>query len=242
MANTYFQFKQFIIHQDQCAMKVSTDSCLFGAWLSKEIIPSLSNIHHVLDIGAGTGLLMLMQAQEHMIAIDGIELDNSAYQQALSNIELSHWKDRLQLFKGDVISFEFGYRYDLIISNPPFYENNLKPLSHSKASAMHDATLNLGLLLGVIEKNINHEGYFALLIPFYRFEEMKDLFLSKDFYLHKVSHVRHQEGHKFIRSMVLLSRKPAEATIQYITIKEKDGAYTNAFKELLYNYYLQNTG
>jgi tRNA1Val (adenine37-N6)-methyltransferase len=238
MPKTYFQFKQFTIQQDQCAMKVSTDSCLFGAWLSKEIIPSLSNTNHVLDIGTGTSLLMLMLAQEHTIAIDGIELDVLAYQQALSNIDSSNWKEQLQLFRGDVRSFEFGRHYDLIISNPPFYENDLLPPSKSKASAMHDATLKLEELLISIEKNLNPDGYFALLIPFHRFEYLNHLAFAMGFKLHKVVHVQHQQDHQYIRSMVLFCRKSSVTHIQSIVIKNNDGGYASVFVDLLRGYYL----
>jgi tRNA1Val (adenine37-N6)-methyltransferase len=219
-------------------MKVSTDCCLFGAWISRNIIPSLPEITHALDIGAGTGLLMMMMAQEHHFAVDGIELNEDAYQQALSNINASDWKTRLSIFHGDVRGFNFDKTYDLIISNPPFYENDLMSPSASKASAMHDTTLRFEELLAAIDVNLISDGYFALLIPFHRFEEMKALCLSKGFYLHKAMHVRHQEQHAFIRSMVLLSRIPADADIQIIAIKEKDGTYTSDFKELLKKYYL----
>lgn len=238
MPNTYFQFKQFAIHQDRCAMKVSTDSCLFGAWLSKEIIPSLSNTNHVLDIGTGTGLLMLMLAQEHTFSIDGIELDESAYQQALSNIESSNWKEQLQLFQGDVRNFEFGRHYDLIISNPPFYENDLLPPSKSKASAMHDATLKFEELLISIEKNLSPDGYFALLIPFHRFDYLNHLASAMGFHLHKVVHVQHRQDHQYIRSMVLFGRKSFEVQIQTIAIKDNDGGYTPVFADLLRGFYL----
>jgi tRNA1Val (adenine37-N6)-methyltransferase len=238
MPNTFFQFKQFTIHQDQCAMKVSTDSCLFGAWLSKIVVPSLPNINNVLDIGAGTGLLMLMMAQEHMLNIDGIELNDSAYQQALNNISLSKWTDRLRLLHGDVKTFHLVQQYDFIISNPPFYENDLLTPSKEKAAAMHDATLDFDSLLSVINKHLNADGFCALLIPFHRFNYFKDLSLSKGFYVQSVMHIRHQEDHQFIRSMVLLGREYAEPCIDALTIKEKDETYTSAFADLLRDYYL----
>ena len=238
MPNHFFQFKQFVIHQDRCAMKVSTDSCLFGAWLCKTIIPSLPNVTSALDVGTGTGLLMLMMAQGHSFSIDGIELNEDAYQQALSNLNASEWKTRLSLFHGDARGFVFDKNYDLIISNPPFYEDDLLPDSVSKAIAKHDTALRFDALLDVIETNLTFEGFFALLIPYHRFEYLKELSLLKGFCLHKVVHVRHQEDHSFIRSMVLLSRQSMSTHFQIFTIKEKNGSYTNEFTELLKEYYL----
>ncbi|WP_431216002.1 hypothetical protein ACQ86N_15940 [Puia sp. P3] len=103
MANTYFQFKQFTVNQDQCAMKVCTDACILGAWFAQKT-PAWS---HVLDIGSGTGLLMLMLAQKHKGEIRGIELDLAAYRQLKDNIGQSPWKGMLKAFPGDVRSFSF---------------------------------------------------------------------------------------------------------------------------------------
>src|SRR5437016_546981 len=134
MANSYFQFKQFTVHQERSTLKVSTDSCIFGAWVAEKsrelrfVDPSTGSgrtIPAALDIGAGTGLLMLMLAQQWNGAIDGIEIDKSAYEQALENIQASPWGNRLHLFNGDITSFALPGVYDLIISNPPFYEGDL---------------------------------------------------------------------------------------------------------------------
>lgn len=238
MSNTYFQFKQFTIHQNQCAMKVSTDSCLFGAWVSKIIIPSLPEMNHVLDIGSGTGLLMLMMAQEHLFQIDGIELNPAAYRQALSNIESTHCKDRLQLFHGNVNSFAFSHSYDLIVSNPPFYEHDLLPTSKEKASAMHHLTLSFEDLLKVSERNLSPDGFCAFLIPYRRYDHFTRLAVSNGFYLHHVVHVKHQADHDMIRSMMLFGRNPTEPKADTLTIKEMDGSYTSSFVHLLRDFYL----
>jgi tRNA1Val (adenine37-N6)-methyltransferase len=117
MSNPYFQFKQFTVHQDQCAMKVCTDACILGAWFANKT-PAYAS---VLDIGSGTGLLMLMLAQKHKGGIMGIELELDAFRQLKDNIEKSPWRQLLKVFPGDVRSFFFPGKFDLIISNPPFY-------------------------------------------------------------------------------------------------------------------------
>ena len=238
MPNPFFQFKQFVVQQDQCAMKVSTDSCLFGAWLSKKIIPSLPNISQVLDIGSGTGLLMLMMAQEHAFQIDGIELDEAAYRQALLNVRLTAWKDRLQLLHADVKNYKFNRNYDLIVSNPPFYEHDLLPNSKEKASAKHHSTLTFEDLLTVTDRNLSPNGLCIFLIPYRRFDYFISLAISYGFYLHHVVHVRHQTDHDMIRSMILFGRNQAETKTELLTIKEADGSYTSSFVHLLQAYYL----
>jgi tRNA1Val (adenine37-N6)-methyltransferase len=123
MSNSYFQFKQFIIHQDRCAMKVTTDGCLFGS-LSPTLIKE-ERVINVLDIGTGTGLLSLMLAQaKHNAYIDAIEIDKDAFEQACQNVEVSPWGGRIKVFHADARDNEFPHKYDLIISNPPFYEKD----------------------------------------------------------------------------------------------------------------------
>src|ERR1700722_5182147 len=103
MHNSYFRFKQFIIHQDQCAMKVCTDACILGAWFAEKI-PSYSM---VLDVGSGTGLLMLMLAQKNKAKISGIEIDLPSYKQLKENTGQSKWRERLKVFPGDVRTHVF---------------------------------------------------------------------------------------------------------------------------------------
>src|ERR1700722_2146648 len=112
MPNTYFQFKQFTIHQDQCAMKVCTDACILGAWFADKA-PSYAR---VLDIGSGTGLLMLMLAQKHKGEIRGIEIDGDAFHQLRENIDNSPWRQQLKVYPGDARTFSFPEKFDFVIS------------------------------------------------------------------------------------------------------------------------------
>ncbi|MGZ8510909.1 MAG: tRNA1(Val) (adenine(37)-N6)-methyltransferase, partial [Chitinophagaceae bacterium] len=127
MANSYFQFKQFTINQDHCAMKVTTDGCLFGAWVAGEVKNRSHDTRNMLDIGVGTGLLSLMVAQKnpHLI-IDGAEIDKSAYTQAKENILSAPFKNKIYISNSDIRDGVFGTNYDIVVSNPPFYENELQ--------------------------------------------------------------------------------------------------------------------
>src|SRR5580698_8970408 len=113
MSNPYFQFKQFIIQQDRCAMKVCTDACILGAWFADKA-PAYARI---LDIGSGTGLLMLMLAQKHKGEIRGIEIDLDAFHQLKANVDKCPWQHLLKAYPGDIRSFSFPERFDFIISN-----------------------------------------------------------------------------------------------------------------------------
>ena len=119
-----FVFKQFTINQDECAMKIGTDAVLLGAWTNLE-----HNPNSVLDIGAGTGVIALMISQRSSAQlIDAIEIDEGAYEQCVENFENSPWSDRLFCYHASLEEFvnEMEDKYDLIISNPPFYSDDFK--------------------------------------------------------------------------------------------------------------------
>jgi len=238
MANSYFQFKQFIIQQEKAALKVSTDSCLFGAWVANEIENGKLKVENVLDIGTGTGLLMLMLAQKCNATIDGIEIDTSSYLQAKENMEASIWKDRLQLFHADVKSFRFQKKYNFIITNPPFYEADLKSDSSVRNVAMHDEGLKLVELLHIVDENLDAEGGFAVLLPFHRSDEFISKALSLNLFLNKRLNVRQTTNHSYFRSLLLFGRKKTESDLNELSIKNELNQYTSSFENLLKDYYL----
>jgi tRNA1Val (adenine37-N6)-methyltransferase len=238
VANNYFQFKQFIINQDNCALKVSTDSCLFGAWAANYLSSVNCQPSSVLDIGAGTGLLMLMLAQKINATIDGIEIDMPSYKQAAENIDGSLWKERMGLYAGDVKTFSFPRKYDFIISNPPFFEADLKSAHANKNIAKHDDGLRLEELADAVDKNITIGGSFALLLPFHRTENFLSIAGKRNFYCSDLMKVKQTPGHNYFRSMLLCRRNQTKTTEKEIIIKDGAGKYTAAFTHLLKDYYL----
>jgi len=141
MANPFFQFKQFIVYHDRCAMKVTTDSCVFGAWVAGDMAREERKITTALDIGSGTGLLSLMIAQKNDLDIDAVEIDKEASLQSQENIAASPWKDRIQVENEDARQFRGVSKYDCIVSNPPFYENELTSERKTKNIAHHSEEL-----------------------------------------------------------------------------------------------------
>ena len=238
MPNNYFQFKQFTVQQEKAALKVSTDSCLFGAWVANEIESEKLKVESVLDIGAGTGLLMLMLAQKSQASIDGIEIDKPSYQQAKENIEASPWKERLNLFHADAKQFSFSKKYNLIISNPPFYEGDLKSEAANRNIAMHDAGLKLDELIQLVDLNLTEDGSFAVLLPYARAERMIELGKLAELFLQKHLQVKQTVKHGYFRSMLLFSRTKNEPVMQDISIKDENNQYTTEFVNLLKDYYL----
>lgn len=238
MANSYFQFKQFTVQQEKAALKVSTDSCLFGAWIAEEARSKKYEVGTVLDIGAGTGLLMLMLAQKCDALIDGIEIDEPSYQQAKENLAASIWKERLQLFHADVKLFSFAKKYDLIISNPPFYEGDLKSVAANRNVAMHDDGLKLDELIKLIDENLAEDGRFAVLLPYTRADKFIEDAFKKGFFLYERMNVKQSVDHSFFRSLLFFERKKMNFEVKELSIKDETNQYTESFIELLKDYYL----
>jgi tRNA1Val (adenine37-N6)-methyltransferase len=239
MPNNYFQFKQFTIYQDRCALKVSTDSCVFGAWVAKKTGSFEYHVSRCLDIGAGSGLLMLMLAQQFPGSIDGIEIDAASYEQATENIAGSHWYNRLRMFHNDVKLFSLPYQYDLIISNPPFFEGDLKSVNPRYNLAKHHDGLSLQDLLQVAERNLSDKGVFAVLLPYHRTTHFEQLAAGYGLFVSDKLSMRQSLQHPHFRTALLLNRKNrGQAKKEELVIRQSPDVYSHTFIALLKNYYL----
>lgn len=176
MANDYFRFKQFTIHQGLCAMKVGTDGTLLGAWADGG--------EQILDIGTGTGLIALMMAQRYPEArVTGVDIDAMAVEQARQNVALSPFADRVRVVESDVQQFEG--QYDCIVSNPPFFESSLTSPDARRTLARHNVQLPFDRLFQSVRRLIAPQGSFSLIIPFdYRDKIIKEAALA-GFFLQK---------------------------------------------------------
>ena len=220
-------------------MKVCTDACLFGAWVAAKIINVELPIKHGLDIGTGTGLLSLMLAQKkNHLQIDAVEIEKNAFEQAIENVDRSPWRNSIKVFHIDVKDFISINKYEFIISNPPFFENDLLSEEKNKNLAKHNAGLPLNDLINVVKRNLSVTGYFAVLLPYHRLIEFEKLAEENDFYLKEKVSVRQTPMHNFFRAMLLFSTEKNSTTSIEISIKNKDENYTTEFSALLRDYYL----
>lgn len=163
MPKPVFRFKQFAVQQDRCAMKVSTDGVLFGAWVEP------GGARRVLDIGTGTGLLALISAQRNPAArIDAVELDTAAAEQAAENVEASPWHDRIRVHAMDVRRMHTTEPFDLIVCNPPYYSGYSTSPDPKLGLAKHSGELEFPDLLDVVARLLAPEGRFACIIPMNR--------------------------------------------------------------------------
>jgi tRNA1Val (adenine37-N6)-methyltransferase len=240
MSNSFFSFKQFTIHQESCAMKVTTDSCLFGSWCALQIKKLFVRTSNLLDIGAGTGLLSLMVAQQTEARITAVEIEAEAARQATENVAASPWRHQVQVINGDILLFSPTERFDCIISNPPFYEHSLKAPDASKNRAHHSTALSLAALLPLIRNGLNGAGHFFLLLPFSRRSEIGELVAANDLFIHETIAVRQSPAHGPFRLMIQGSATDKKGLVSTaeILIKDGNGQYSDAFIALLKDYYL----
>jgi tRNA1Val (adenine37-N6)-methyltransferase len=229
-----FQFKQFTIQQNKCAMKVGTDGVLLGAWTNVE------NTKQILDIGTGTGLIALMLAQRQPNAeIDAIEIEENAYKQAVENIQNTKWQDRISVFHSSLQEFETNKKYDLIVSNPPYFSQSLKNPDIYRKTARHNDTLSQHDLLENSKRLLQNNCRLAVIYPAY--EALTFLNIAKEIGFHclRITHIIPTIGRKAKRLLIELCQNPCVLTENEICIeKEKRHEYTEEYKNLTKDFYL----
>jgi tRNA1Val (adenine37-N6)-methyltransferase len=222
-------------------MKVCTDACLFGAWVSEIANHQSLIVNKTLDIGAGTGLLSLMIAQKNKDAIiDAVEIDESAATQCLSNFQQSLWKERLHVHHSAIQQFnQINSRlYNFIFTNPPFFENDLKSENEKRNIALHNDALNLEELLFAIDDLLNEDGNFAVLLPFHRTDFFEKLASKKKYFLKEKVMVKQTPKHEYFRTILLFGKEETKKNISSIIIKNEENQYSPEFTALLESYYL----
>jgi len=239
MANNYFSFKQFTVYQENTAMKVCTDACLLGAIVAKALSNSPTEIENILDIGTGTGLLALMLAQETKASIDAVELSGAAAAQARQNVLQSPWANRIRVIEKDICDVTPSAPYDFIISNPPFFEQDLKSPNQAKNAAKHDTQLTLAPLLEHINRLLAPLGTAALLLPHHRTAYVESLLTQQQLFMYKKIEVQQTAAHPYFRSILFFGRENIPAQFSNMYIAETDKSYSDTFSALLEPYYLK---
>ena len=236
MPNHYFQFKQFTVWQEHVAMKVCTDACLYGAWLASQIQDQTS-ISNCLDIGTGTGLLSLILAQKTPANIDAVELEAAAAQQAKENFEASPFANQLTVVQADINQWQTEQRYQLVFSNPPFYEHDLASPDVKRNLALHSSALTLEALFLAMNRLVESSGQMSMILPYHRREAAINHALALGWHLNEEASIFQTEKHKAFRSFLLFSQTAKTPFANEIIIKQ-NGVYSQAFIALLKDYYL----
>jgi tRNA1Val (adenine37-N6)-methyltransferase len=222
-----FKFKQFDVVQEVNAQKVGTDSMILGAWVAS------LNLHpiNILDIGTGTGVLALMMAQTYeRSSVHAIEIDQSNCTEAQYNFANSSFRDRVVGEHVSLGEFQPKVKFDLIISNPPYFSNSLKSGNIQKDVARHDSELSMMDLVEFVAANLNEEGVGAIVYPFLDEERLTALFESKG--MHLVSCLRTIHKGQFIRSFMLFSKKSKLLQVEELKVRLENNDYSEEYIEL----------
>ncbi len=235
-----FKCKQFFVGHDQCAMKVGTDGLLLGAWASLANSAAICAGATYLDIGSGSGVISLMLAQRAPNAcIHAIELDANAANQAAANFQLSPFTQRLQLLKGDILTYQPAERYALIVSNPPFFQNALLSADNARNQARHTASLPLPLLLAKAAELLTADGSFALILPETAAQALSQLASAQGWFASASCRVFSRPGTLPIRRLMQWQRQPCDTLQQQLVIHNDDGSYSEHYRTLLRDFYLK---
>lgn len=236
MATPFFKFKNFTVWHDKCAMKVGTDGVLLGSWAT------VSDSNRILDVGTGTGLIALMLAQRSNAIIEAIDIDEAACNQAKENIEASVFKDQIKVYCTSIQNYAAStdQRYDLIVSNPPYFLNSLKGPDNQRNKARHNDTLPLSQLLNGSRKLLTPNGKVSLILPASQQDELNELLPSSRLFKTRETLILPTPQSAPKRILVELSANQAKTCEKtQLIIEEGRHQYTNDYKELTKDYYLK---
>lgn len=222
-----FKFKHFTIQQEHSALKVGTDAMLLGA------ISNHKNPNYCLDIGAGTGVIALMLAQKFQNShIFAIEPNQASYSDCQTNFQLSDWNDRLSAFQTSIQEFETNQQFDLIVTNPPFYENALLSDSHESNLAKHATIGLLEEFFTGAKKRLSEIGLFWIILPIESKEKWMAFALDIGLHIHVEHHIESIPG-TFKRCILAFGlEKIDEISIRTLLVRNSDNSYSSEYKEL----------
>jgi len=232
--NNYFQFKQFRIEQEKSAMKVGVDGVLLGAWVD------VSGAERILDVGAGTGLIALMLAQRSKARITAIEIEKSAALEAQENVSASPWPERVEVLQSSFQEFaeRTTEKFDLVVSNPPYFSRASKAASDERTLARHNDSLTFEELMLHSSRLLNEDGSLAIIIPSEAFEELHKYAITHKLYVKRIMHIRPKPSKKVNRVLVQWSTVEQQPEIQELCIYEEDGSFTSTYMDLTREFYL----
>lgn len=232
-----FQFKQFFVAHDQCAMKVNTDGILLGA------IADVVHCQRILDLGAGSGLITLMLAQRSAsdVEIVGVELDQAAFLQAKQNAANSPWANRIRLLQADVFSDFFANQglaqFDLIVSNPPYFEHSLASRSHQRDLA-RAASQSHFVWLKQAQQWLAPQGKISLILPVEAGEKLIEQAFSLELFCIEKWQICTKIGKAPKRLILTFSHKNQPKVEKSLNIYNADNQYSFEFQALTKDFYL----
>ena len=229
-----FKFKQFEIAQDKCAMKVGTDGVLIGAWTL------CNNATNILDIGSGTGLISLILAQRnHVAVITGIEIEENAFLQSQDNFNNSKWSNRLSIIHTSLQVFSSETKFDLIVSNPPFFTDSTQANNQYRKLARSTNSLNFKELISKSKILLSESGIFSVIIPFSRKEEFINIALENHLFLSRICNIKGTENSPVKRIIMEFNNSQNTILEENLMIEKERHNYTDKYIDLCKDFYLK---
>ena len=233
MGNSWFEFQQFRIQQDRCAMKVSTDAVLLGS------VSHAKNPINILDIGTGTGVIALMLAQRFPDArITAVEVDQEAAEQAKENFRESPFADRIALHFGRIQDFTEENRFDLVVSNPPFFPDHLKSPDPQRNRALHTDELSFSDLVDKVSSLLADQGVFWVILPPRQLLDLISLAAKTGLQPFFLMSIKDSQSKPIYREICGFSRWTSSKTESILSLKDEHGAYSEAYSKLLSGFLL----
>lgn len=233
--NNYFQFKQFTIYQDKAAMKVGTDGTLLGAWAA------IDNCTRILDVGTGTGLIALMMAQRSNAMVTAIEIEENAAFEAKQNVVISPWGNRVDVRHISLQEYSktCSSKFDLIVSNPPFFSQAFKAANENRTMARHNDSLPFSELFSHSTDLLSSKGELAVVLPIDAANNCEKLASENELFLIRKTEVKPNVRKDANRVLLEFCKKEAAQKIDCLTIYDENGGYTDSYKLQTKDFYLK---
>jgi len=232
-----FKFKKFSINDDGCAMKVNTDGVLLGAWVNTD------NARQILDIGTGSGLIAMILAQRCDALIDAIDIHTPSISMAKKNVLNSPWSERIRCkhISFQIFAKESHDRYDLIVSNPPYFESSLQSQDPEKNIAKHNVHLSSDELIEGVSELLTEDGRFCVILPINRELSFKVEAEQSGLYAEKITRIKGKTDRPVNRVLFEFSKgaRTKKAIVSELCIRDAGENFTTTYKKLTTDLYLQ---
>lgn len=231
----YFHFKKFSVRHDRSGMKVGTDGVLLGAWVD------VRQATQILDIGTGTGVIALMIAQRasDAVTVDAVEIDDAAYEDAQENIAASPWHDRVHLHHTAIQQFNPSTKFDLIVTNPPYFQKSYKPPTAQRETARHTEQLTFDEILQAAEKLLTANGKLNVILPYTEGLQFITLAAHKGLHCSRKWSFKTRENKPIERVLLEFRWKKKEVDEGEILLYSSGEEWSDEYKDLTRDFYLK---
>jgi len=232
-----FHFQQFSLFHHRSTMKVGTDAVLLG------IRTNLNGVGEVLDIGTGCGIIpLLLAARDTEVRVDAVDLDAASFKEASENFLRAPFANRLKAFHADIKCFipEAGKKYDLVISNPPFFINDRRPQRTGRKLARHTDSLRYDQLVAAVLRFVKPEGRFSVVLPYRESKVFLDIAEQSGLHLHYRLLIFPKPCKEPNRVNLLLSFSATVLRTEKFIIRNEDGSFTRQYLDTVKDFYLSS--